>query len=203
MTTWRSFSAAVSFTPGFSTTASRPPLKLICVTSPSSPRLQSVLRSTSTAPTQKKNTLPCYVLLLKEVGGQVCVLLALCCVMWCVLVFLCFLSTLELVHFRALRVHVRVIQRVARGVADGRRRVLQRRVLRRAGARVVRVVLERVRAGVQAQVGEPAGRVAAIRGVAVAQVLQVHEPLGPEAPADALAVHGQVDELTWRGQMGE
>lgn len=117
-----------------------------------------------------------------------------------VVFFFClvFLSTLELVHFRALRVHVRVIQRVARGVADGRRRVL-----RRVDVRVVRVVLERVRAGVQAQVGELAGRVAAVRGVAVAQVLQVHEPLGPEAPPDALAVHGQVDELTWRGRIYE
>lgn len=52
----------------------------------------------------------------------------------------------------------------------------------------------------QAQVGQPGGRVAALGGVLVAEVLQVHEPLGPESPADALTVHGQIDELAWRRQ---
>lgn len=102
-------------------------------------------------------------------------------------------STLELVDFRALCVHVGVIQRVAGGVAAGRRRVLWRVSARSVR---VRVILESVCAGVEAQVGEFTGRVAALGGVVVAEVLQVHEPLGPEAPADALAVHGQVDQLT-------
>lgn len=98
------------------------------------------------------------------------------------------LSTPAVVHLGALGVHVRVAQRVAGGVALGRRRVLGR-----VAVWAVRVVLEGVRAGIEAQVAEFA--VALLRGVAVAEVLQVHEPLGPEAPADALAVHGQVDEL--------
>lgn len=61
----------------------------------------------------------------------------------------------------------------------------------------MRVVLESVCAGVKTQIGEFGGRVAALCGVVVAEVLQVHEPLGPESPADALTVHGQIDELAW------
>ena len=63
--------------------------------------------------------------------------------------------------------------------------------------------LESVRAGVETQVRELGVRVAALRGVAVVEVLQVHEPLGPEAAADTLTVHGQVDQLAWTGQRTE
>lgn len=141
--------------------------------------------------------------LFKEVGGMCTggtqLPPVVCVYTWCVLCVYV-LSTLELVDFRALCVHVRVIQRVARRVAVGRRRVLWRVSVR--GVRVC-VVLESVRAGVEAQIGEFGGRVAALCGVLVAEVLQVHEPLGPESPADAVAVHGQVDELACRGQTAE
>lgn len=66
-----------------------------------------------------------------------------------------------------------------------------------------RIILESVRAGVEAEVGEFRGRVAALCGVVVAEVLQVDEPLGPESPADALAVHGEVDQLTWVEQTSQ
>lgn len=103
-----------------------------------------------------------------------------------------------LVELGALGVHVGVVQRQARGVAVRRGRG---RGPRRVGeVRALRVVLGRVRAGVQAQVGELGGRVAALCGVVVAEILQVHEPLGPEPPADALTVHGQIDQLACRRQ---
>lgn len=56
------------------------------------------------------------------------------------------------------------------------------------------------RAGVEAQIRESGRRVTVVRAAAVAQVLQVHEPLGPESPTDALAVHGQVDQLACEGR---
>ena len=138
-------------------------------------------------------------------------------------------ASLERLHLGALRVHVRVVQRVSRAVAVGRvqlRRRGEERSERRGGVcararpvavrvcgrrrrvhvrvrRVhvrVRVVLEGVRARVQAQVGQVG--VAVVRVVTVTEVLQVHEPLGPEASADPLAVHGQVDELACDGRTG-
>lgn len=150
-TTWRSFSAAASFTPSFSTSGpyaesssasllSFPPLRLFCSSSLHlSPLSYAALpspldHSHSSATVCKSNlkvlnfsadteTLPSYVLF-KEVGGMctggmqrppvVCGYVA-CTI--CV-------STLELVDFRALCVHVGVIQRVAGRVAVGRRRVL-------------------------------------------------------------------------------
>lgn len=68
--------------------------------------------------------------------------------------------------------------------------------------RSVRVsgVLGSVCARVEAQVGEFGCRVADLGGEVVAEVLQVHEPFGPEAPADTLAVHGQIDELACKQQ---
>ena len=46
-------------------------------------------------------------------------------------------------------------------------------------------------------VRELGGRVTLLCGVVVAEILQVNKPLRPESPADALTVHGQVDEVTW------
>lgn len=138
---------------------------------------------------------------LEEVGGMLCAgglqrppvvcLHVACAVCACV-------STLELVDFRALRVHVRVIQRVARGVA-----VWRRQAQRCAGSRRVRVVLERVRAGVETQIREFGGWLASFGDVLIVKVLQVHEPLGPESSTDTLAVQGQIDELAWGWQRGE
>lgn len=72
VTTCRSFSAAASFTPGVSTTASRPPPKLICVTSPSSPRLQSrpPLHLDCADTGKKKKRSPVMFFCSKEVGGK-------------------------------------------------------------------------------------------------------------------------------------
>lgn len=106
-------------------------------------------------------------------------------------------STLELVDFRTLRVHVGVVQRVARGITVGRRQILRRfSTWRLHGC----VILERVSVRVKTQIREFHGRVAALCGVFVAEILQVHKPLGPESPADALTVHGQVDKLAWKRQ---
>lgn len=119
------------------------------------------------------------------------------------------LSTLELIYFRALGVHVGVVERVARGVADGRWGLLWSGSVRKVGEvgkrRSVRVnrLLGSVCARVEAQVWELGWRVAELSGQVVAEVLQVHEPLGPEAPADALTVHGQVDELACEGQRAQ
>lgn len=108
----------------------------------------------------------------------------------------CVLSTLKWIDFRTLGVHVGVVQRDARGVADRRRR---RRSL---GVRGCRLPGGGDGAGVEAQIRE-SGRGVAVGGGggAIAQVVQVHEPLGPESPADALAVHGQVDQLACVGHM--
>lgn len=59
------------------------------------------------------------------------------------------MSTLELVDFRALRVHVRVIERVACGVALGRQQVL--------GRVSVRGLWRVVRTGVKSQIWESGG----------------------------------------------
>lgn len=115
--------------------------------------------------------------------------------MWCLLyvqyVCVC-VSTLELVDFRALRVHVRVIERVACGVALGRQQVL--------GRVSVRGLWRVVRTGVKSQIWESGGWIASLSDVLVAEVLRIYEPLGPESPADTVAVQGQVDELAWKTQ---
>lgn len=139
-TTWRSFSAEASFTPGFSTSGSHfysaslsssPSLQLFCfhilfslplayvsLPFPSTANLSVLNFSADTG------ILPSY-FLFKEVGGMSTggtqLPPVVCVYAWCAL-YLYVLSTLELVNFRALRVHVRVIQRVARWVAVGRRR---------------------------------------------------------------------------------
>lgn len=69
--------------------------------------------------------------------------------------------------------------------------------LRRMG---VNSLLGSVCARVEAQVWEFRRRVAHLCGEVVSEILQVHEPLGPEAPADAVTVHGQVDKLACKGQ---
>lgn len=82
---------------------------------------------------------------------------------------------------------------MTRGVADGRCRLRWR--VRVRGVRRESVVAGRVRAGVKAEIGEFG--IAAVGEVVVAEIFQVNEPLRPEPPADPLAVHGQVDQLSW------
>lgn len=91
------------------------------------------------------------------------------------------------------RPHVRVKERVI-----GVRRV---RVSRRVAAGVA--VVQRISPGEKAKVQLACvGTVtAALTAVAiVVKVLHLHEPLGPELPPHPLAEHGQVDELSCRGQ---
>lgn len=66
--------------------------------------------------------------------------------------------------------------------------------VRRAG-----LVLEGVCTGVEPQVLEFGRGVVVLCGVTVTEILQINEPLGPEAPADPLTVNGQVDQLAWSG----
>lgn len=106
----------------------------------------------------------------------------------------CLSSTLERIYLRTLCVHVRVIQRVTCGVADRRRRLLGCGRVRGVG-RAWQCVAGWVRAGVEAEIGKFG--ITAISDVVVAEVFQVNKPLRPEPAADALAVHCQVNQLSW------
>lgn len=75
------------------------------------------------------------------------------------------------------------------------------RVSRRVAAGVA--VVQRVSPGEEAKdqlacVGTAAAALAAL--AVVVKVLHLHEPLGPELPPHPLTEHGQVDELSCRGQ---
>lgn len=145
-TTWRSFSAAASFTPYFFTfifyLLSFPPLQLLCslavfslplLNCVSLPLLPSFLHYTvhdkplGSLLTQKHSPR----LFSVQRGRGACVhrwdAAPSCGVPTCGVYYMCmYSSTLELVNFRALCVHVRVVERVARRVAFGRRQVLWR-----------------------------------------------------------------------------
>lgn len=99
--------------------------------------------------------------------------------------------TLQLLRFRSFGVHIRIEQRASRHVAVWSLRVAVR-------GRAFQL-LEAVAVWVETQIRKLGRRVRFVAQSVVVEVVDIHKPFRPEFPADAFAVHGQVDELAYRG----